>query len=169
MTVLVRCRRSTIHKLCLSTQQCKHLGLYNSRVHSQLTLLPPQTYLQHHRALSIWCVPPHVVQEECLIGTNLTAALCLYDYILTFSGEVEHIWQRKLCGVTVLFVLNRYAVMSGCIARLIQLKLWRGFASMSTPDRVSPRRRFCGVRREETYRIFIVVRSPVAHFLHLLS
>ncbi|KAH9937981.1 hypothetical protein B0H21DRAFT_53642 [Amylocystis lapponica] len=37
--------------------------------------------------------------------------LYAYDYLLTFSREVELIWRRKFTGVTVLFILNRYAGM----------------------------------------------------------
>ncbi|KAH9947290.1 hypothetical protein B0H21DRAFT_708591 [Amylocystis lapponica] len=41
------------------------------------------------------------------------AVLYAYDYFLTFSREVELIWKRKFTGVTVLFILNRYAWMLG--------------------------------------------------------
>ncbi|KAI0338609.1 hypothetical protein BDW22DRAFT_689002 [Trametopsis cervina] len=36
------------------------------------------------------------------------AALALYDYLLTFSQEIEMIWRRPLTGASVLFMLNRY-------------------------------------------------------------
>ena len=34
-----------------------------------------------------------------------------YDYVLTFSSEVQFIWRRKWSAATVLFVMNRYAIL----------------------------------------------------------
>lgn len=60
--------------------------------------------------------------------TELAASvLFFYDYALTFPGEVNCIWQRRLSGITALFALTRYVVLLERVARLIQLKSWRGF------------------------------------------
>lgn len=60
-------------------------------------------------------------------------ALFFYDYVLTLSREVQYVWQRRFSGVTALFVLNRYAVMSGRLVRLIQLQSWHGY-TVETAD-----------------------------------
>ncbi|KAH9931753.1 hypothetical protein B0H21DRAFT_761027 [Amylocystis lapponica] len=52
----------------------------------------------------------------CLMGVvsmlSLTFSLCAtlfyYEYLITISQEVKLIWGRKITGVTVLFMLNRY-------------------------------------------------------------
>ena len=36
------------------------------------------------------------------------AALTFYDYILSFTQEVQCIWHRKFSWITVLFIVNRY-------------------------------------------------------------
>ncbi|PVF97333.1 hypothetical protein CPB86DRAFT_857104 [Serendipita vermifera] len=40
--------------------------------------------------------------------TASAAVILLYDYILTFSDEVEHVWRKPVTLVTVLFYINRY-------------------------------------------------------------
>lgn len=65
--------------------------------------------------------------HSCLRFADCATALLLYEYILTFLREVKYVWQRRLSGVMVVFLLNRYVVMSNRMVRLIQLKLWRGF------------------------------------------
>lgn len=55
------------------------------------------------------------------------SALYCYDYVLTFSQEVRCIWQRRFSGASLLFVLNRYAVLVNRLLRLIQLVSWSGF------------------------------------------
>jgi len=35
-------------------------------------------------------------------------AVMIYDHVLTFDIEVEHIWRRKFSALTVLFFLTRY-------------------------------------------------------------
>ena len=35
----------------------------------------------------------------------------MYEYLITFSVEVEIFWTKKLNGATVLFFLNRYLVL----------------------------------------------------------
>ncbi|KAF9457304.1 hypothetical protein BDZ94DRAFT_1326365, partial [Collybia nuda] len=32
----------------------------------------------------------------------------VYDHILTFSEEVERVWKKKITGVSILFLINRY-------------------------------------------------------------
>ncbi|KAI0338611.1 hypothetical protein BDW22DRAFT_1432407 [Trametopsis cervina] len=39
---------------------------------------------------------------------SATAALALFDYLLTFSDEIEMVWQRPFTGASVIFMLNRY-------------------------------------------------------------
>lgn len=35
-------------------------------------------------------------------------ALAIYEYLISFSRELDTIWRRKFSGATVLFLLNRY-------------------------------------------------------------
>ncbi|KAI9062089.1 hypothetical protein FKP32DRAFT_1574898, partial [Trametes sanguinea] len=35
-------------------------------------------------------------------------ALLAYDHLLTLSGEIRFVWDRRFSGATVIFVLNRY-------------------------------------------------------------
>ncbi|KAL0570700.1 hypothetical protein V5O48_011263 [Marasmius crinis-equi] len=42
-------------------------------------------------------------------------ALLYYDYALTFTSEVEHIWRSKLRFSTVLYVLCRYALVANVL------------------------------------------------------
>jgi len=38
-----------------------------------------------------------------------------YDFLLTFSGEIELFWRRKLSGTTLLFLFNRYSTLLSMI------------------------------------------------------
>ncbi|PSR71205.1 hypothetical protein PHLCEN_2v12859 [Hermanssonia centrifuga] len=49
-------------------------------------------------------------------------ALTLYDHILTLPQEIDHIWRRKVTGVTVLFVANRYITL--CMIFLVFQSTW---------------------------------------------
>ncbi|OSD04337.1 hypothetical protein PYCCODRAFT_1466298 [Trametes coccinea BRFM310] len=49
-----------------------------------------------------------VVEEHCDIAAF---ALIFYEYIITINREVAFIWNRKLTGATILFVLNRYLAL----------------------------------------------------------
>lgn len=55
-----------------------------------------------------------VITSTRVIACCDVAALVvlLYDIVLTFPQEVASIWRRKLTGVTVLFAINRYAVLA---------------------------------------------------------
>jgi len=51
-----------------------------------------------------------------LLGTETSAALLLYDYILTIAREIELFWGRpKKSWVFSLFVANRYISILGHI------------------------------------------------------
>ncbi|PCH36255.1 hypothetical protein WOLCODRAFT_126908, partial [Wolfiporia cocos MD-104 SS10] len=38
----------------------------------------------------------------------LEVVLC-YDYLLTFTQEVEHVWHQRVTGANIIFMVNRYA------------------------------------------------------------
>ncbi|KAH9936021.1 hypothetical protein B0H21DRAFT_758942 [Amylocystis lapponica] len=65
----------------------------------------------------------NLIQTSNMNNLCLVAAVALYayDYLLTFSGEVELIWRRKFTGVTVLFVLNRYTGVLLQISELLSM------------------------------------------------
>ena len=39
-------------------------------------------------------------------------AWIVYEYILTFTQEVELLWRRKFTGATLLFLVNRYLLLA---------------------------------------------------------
>ncbi|KAJ8489003.1 hypothetical protein ONZ51_g3220 [Trametes cubensis] len=51
-------------------------------------------------------------------------ALLTYDYLLTFSGEIQFVWSRKFSGATVVFVLNRYVTLFSKIVLSISTFWW---------------------------------------------
>ena len=69
-----------------------------------------------------------------LRSTNLRihAALVLYEYIVTFSTEVQLFWGRKITGATVLFFLNRYMKLLDVLLDLELYSHFTGTTSVST-------------------------------------
>lgn len=47
--------------------------------------------------------------------------LLCYDFMITFSNEVEFIWKRKFTLATVLFCVNRYATLFNQILLVVSL------------------------------------------------
>ncbi|KAL7277118.1 hypothetical protein ACG7TL_008963 [Trametes sanguinea] len=54
------------------------------------------------------------------VGITLLA----YDHLLTLSGEIHFVWNRKFSGATVLFVLNRYVNLFSKIVLPISTFWW---------------------------------------------
>lgn len=52
------------------------------------------------------------------------SALCCYEHIITSDDEVRCIWRRRISGATVLFVLNRYAILVVSLASIVQVLPW---------------------------------------------
>ncbi|OSD05083.1 hypothetical protein PYCCODRAFT_1363009, partial [Trametes coccinea BRFM310] len=50
--------------------------------------------------------------------------LLAYDHLLTLSGEIHFVWNRKFSGATVLFVLNRYVNLFSKIVLPISTFWW---------------------------------------------
>lgn len=50
-------------------------------------------------------------------------ALLLYDYLLTFPAEIHFVWKRELSGVTVIFLVMRYAAMLNALMGVLELTL----------------------------------------------
>ncbi|KAJ2986088.1 hypothetical protein NUW54_g9908 [Trametes sanguinea] len=55
-----------------------------------------------------------------LVGITLLA----YDHLLTLSGEIRFVWDRKFSGATVIFVLNRYVNLFSKIVLPISTFWW---------------------------------------------
>ncbi|KAI0372708.1 hypothetical protein BV20DRAFT_939448 [Pilatotrama ljubarskyi] len=49
--------------------------------------------------------------DSNLYWTSCALALLAYDYLLTLRREVRFVWSRKFSPATVLFLLNRYAIL----------------------------------------------------------
>ena len=60
-----------------------------------------------------------------------TIALFYYDYLLTFTAEVSHIWPQPLSVNTFLFFSNRYLSFFGNIAGYLLL-----FSKLGNPEEV---------------------------------
>lgn len=54
------------------------------------------------------------------------AALLLFDYLLTLSGEIKFVWGRKFSFVTVLFALNRYVTLLSKVFLFANELYWPG-------------------------------------------
>ncbi|EMD37428.1 hypothetical protein CERSUDRAFT_73324 [Gelatoporia subvermispora B] len=50
-----------------------------------------------------------------------SAALVIYDHLITFSDEVKFIWGRKLTSVTLLFYVNRWAIILWALCQISTL------------------------------------------------
>ncbi|OBZ67304.1 hypothetical protein A0H81_12534 [Grifola frondosa] len=53
-----------------------------------------------------------LLQDYCNTSSR---ALFVFDYILTFGDEVQHMWRRRFSPATVLFLLNRYTNLAGTL------------------------------------------------------
>ena len=73
------------------------------------------------------CEVAGIGQSMSLHGYALidrSPALLTYDYLLTFSGEIQFVWSRKFSGATVVFVLNRYVTLFSKIVLPISTFWW---------------------------------------------
>ena len=43
--------------------------------------------------------------------TNPVLALALYDLLISFAQEIQHIWRRKFSLVTLLYIFIRYGTI----------------------------------------------------------
>ncbi|TFY62698.1 hypothetical protein EVJ58_g3690 [Rhodofomes roseus] len=59
-----------------------------------------------------------VTTNSCAIAA---AALYLYDTLLTFSDSIELIWQRKISGASMLYIVNRYIMVPYLVLELVAL------------------------------------------------
>lgn len=50
----------------------------------------------------------------------------MYDFLITFGREVDHIWRQKLTGATALFILMRYAHFFDAIVVMLEIFPWAG-------------------------------------------
>lgn len=84
--------------------------------------------------LRVCLIYPHRVRTTYCIF--LSIALLFYDYFLTLPDEVRCVWKGKFTGVTVLFMINRYATIVYRTLMVIQLMSWDTYPE-ETADTVS--------------------------------
>lgn len=53
-------------------------------------------------------------------------ALIWFDYLLTFNGEIQEIWKRRLSWVTMLYHVNRYSLLVSSATLVIMQFNWPG-------------------------------------------
>ncbi|KAH9843144.1 uncharacterized protein C8Q71DRAFT_736072 [Rhodofomes roseus] len=59
-----------------------------------------------------------VTTNRCAVAA---AALYLYDTLLTVSDSIELIWQRKISGASMLYIVNRYIMVPYLVLELVAL------------------------------------------------
>lgn len=60
-----------------------------------------------------------------LTDEGLVKALCCYEHLITFDEEVRCIWRRRISAATILFVVNRYAILALSAASIIGIIPWK--------------------------------------------
>ncbi|TBU53136.1 hypothetical protein BD310DRAFT_830778, partial [Dichomitus squalens] len=60
-------------------------------------------------------------ENYCILASG---TLLFFDYMLTFTTEVERIWRRKLTGATIMYLLLRYTIMIDRIWFMTEILLW---------------------------------------------
>ncbi|EMD34559.1 hypothetical protein CERSUDRAFT_75524 [Gelatoporia subvermispora B] len=68
------------------------------------------------------------VREHWVLKPATKRGLVFYDILTTLSDEVDYIWRRKFSSVTLLFLLNRHALL---VLALLQVYSDFGFATTS--------------------------------------
>lgn len=53
-----------------------------------------------------------------IVLTYSSAALFIWDYIITLDKEVRYVWGRKPTFATILFMVNRYVNLSAVVFQL---------------------------------------------------
>lgn len=61
--------------------------------------------------------------------TVVAAVIVLYDHILTFSQEVNLLWNAKLRGGTLVFFFNRYVALAWSIYMILSVFPWSSIKS----------------------------------------
>ncbi|KAH9906593.1 uncharacterized protein BXZ73DRAFT_110455 [Epithele typhae] len=74
--------------------------------------------------------PDQMIQQYAIVYTEsyiilAAAVMIIFDYLLTFSREVEFFWKRRVSGATILFITNRYLLLLDQLLSLVQS---RGFS-----------------------------------------
>ena len=62
----------------------------------------------------------------CNAYTHYFSAILVFDYLLTFPGEVDFIWSRKVSVPTFIFISNRYVNILAKIFLLANILYWPG-------------------------------------------
>lgn len=66
--------------------------------------------------------------------------LCCYEHLITFDEEVHCIWRRRISAATILFVVNRYAILALSAASIIGIIPWK-----SQPEAYFSQQRICSM------------------------
>ncbi|TBU37624.1 hypothetical protein BD309DRAFT_1062320 [Dichomitus squalens] len=69
----------------------------------------------------IQAYPRLLAENYCILASG---TLLFFDYMLTFTTEVERIWRRKLTGATIMYLLLRYTIMIDRIWFMTEILLW---------------------------------------------
>ncbi|KAI0700992.1 hypothetical protein C8T65DRAFT_278807 [Cerioporus squamosus] len=78
------------------------------------------SYSYGHSAL-IQNRPRVMTQDYCIMASS---ALLWYDFGLTFTSEVQHIWQREFSWVSLAYVYMRYTMFVDRVTLVLQILLW---------------------------------------------
>lgn len=50
-----------------------------------------------------------------VLNCCISSALVFFEYFITLRQEVDNVWRRKLSAASLLFILNRYAILGTAI------------------------------------------------------
>lgn len=106
------CSHSQLHFLTATGRACaveygtiefvsSLFSAFHTRPH--ISISRQQTLLRNN----LW-----VISDKLWHISDAPTGLSVYDHLLTFSAEVEHVWSRKFGGATLVFYLNRYVPLA---------------------------------------------------------
>lgn len=76
--------------------------------------------------------------RQRLTHESASLALCCYEHLITLADEVRCIWRRRVSGATILFLVNRYAILVLSLASIVNIVRWKdGPAAYVSQGKVS--------------------------------
>lgn len=61
--------------------------------------------------------------------------VCCYDHAITFGEEVNCVWKRRISGASILFFLNRYAMLVASLVGIVQILPWSKIPDFEPNDK----------------------------------
>ncbi|THH30895.1 hypothetical protein EUX98_g3299 [Antrodiella citrinella] len=74
----------------------------------------------------------YLVDLEIIVANRAhvaAAALFVYDTLLTFPQEVNHVWGRQFSGTTLLYFVNRYCLLAQKVLIILEVFPWQSISA----------------------------------------